>query len=152
MTLSQPSAVSHCLKWFCSTELILDICIMYYVLPVSQYFGPLRQSDLVGISFPFHFLFLFKQHDLFLRPYSLFGFIFLTPAQSLPHSPQAVSHSVTCTSFSTTVLLALLSLFPYSQHLFFSFLSPPCRPQFISSRGSFCVLFFFIHSFTLSNL
>lgn len=49
------------------------------------------------------------------------------------HPPKAISHSVTCTSFSTRVLLiAQPSLsFPWTQQLFFSFPSPPHPLQFV---------------------
>ena len=99
----------------------------------------------------FYHAFLYQQPILLLRPYSLFCFIFFTPARSVSQpslSPQVISHSITFTSCSTKCFIST-SAFIFiscisSCVFFFSIFS--CLPHFVSSsRCSFSYSFFFIH-------
>lgn len=103
----------HFVESFIIFHVLLAYCasLILWAVSISFFFELVFFSFYLTCSAAafFYHAFLYQQPILLLRPYSLFCFIFFTPAQSVSQpslSPQVISHSITFTSCSTKCFIS----------------------------------------------
>ena len=167
----------HLWTFFCHfflSYLIFFLCLsiseptvrssFHFPFPVSLCFSCTQSALSSTAAAFFYHASPYQQPILLLRPYSLFCFIFQTPAQPNPQlslPPRAITHSITFTScptkclISTSAFIHLIGL-PSLSHLFL--LTPPhlasssrCPLTIFSLSVSSLLIYYYPISYIIST-